>query len=378
MDRGRGYSPKEFPLRTVIFIPPLPRITGGMAVLLQIAAHLQASGQSVELALREASPSLLEAVQAALPPGLACLDCRNWNDLQLQPGDCWLIPEGWPQALLVGLQAKAHCVVYVQNWAYFLSNLPENTFWEQLPVRFIAVSEPVRHFIHYTTGRDAPLLRPAVDPALFYPPQREPAAPAGNTLRISYMPRKNSALARQIRETCTARLHSLHGGQPPYTLEWVEIHHKSPQQVAEMLRSSHIFLATGFPEGFSLPPLEAMASGCIVVGFAGLGGWDYMRQAAPLSGLPADTLDNTTCLSAYTPPLPLPPLPWSGNGFFTADADVLAAAEALEQACSLLIQGGPALARLREAAACTAAAYSPARQAAAIAQLWQHWLPSTS
>lgn len=377
MNKQRGYSPKEFALRTVIYIPPLPRITGGMAVLLQIAAHLQASGQPVALALREASPALQTALQAALPPGVPCLDCRNWDDLHLQPGDCWLCPEGWPTALLAGLQAGAHCVVYVQNWAYFLSHLPENTFWEQLPVRFLAVSEPVRHFIRYTTGRDAALLRPAVDPARFYPPASAladiaaPAAPAASTVRVSYMPRKNPALARQIREACTARLHSLHGGQPPYTLEWVEIHHKSAQQVADILRTSHIFLATGFPEGCPLPPLEAMASGCIVVGFAGLGGWDYMRpilQSAPaVPSVP------------YLPALPpLPSVPWSGNGFYTADADVFAAAKALEQACTLLLQGGPALAALREAAALTAAAYSPARQAAAIAQLWQNWIPLTN
>jgi glycosyltransferase involved in cell wall biosynthesis len=37
-----------------------------------------------------------------------------------------------------------------------------------------------------------------------------------------------------------------------------------------------IFLATGYPEGLPLPPLEAMNCGCVVVGFTGGGGQEYM------------------------------------------------------------------------------------------------------
>lgn len=41
-------------------------------------------------------------------------------------------------------------------------------------------------------------------------------------------------------------------------------------------QSSDIFVATGYPEGFSLPPLEAMACGCVVVGFTGGAGKEFM------------------------------------------------------------------------------------------------------
>jgi glycosyltransferase involved in cell wall biosynthesis len=39
-----------------------------------------------------------------------------------------------------------------------------------------------------------------------------------------------------------------------------------------------MFLALGYPEGLSLPPLEAMKSGCIVLGYSGYGGLEYMRD----------------------------------------------------------------------------------------------------
>ena len=41
-------------------------------------------------------------------------------------------------------------------------------------------------------------------------------------------------------------------------------------------QKSDIFLATGYPEGLPLPPLEAMNCGCVVVGFTGGGAKEYM------------------------------------------------------------------------------------------------------
>jgi glycosyltransferase involved in cell wall biosynthesis len=54
-------------------------------------------------------------------------------------------------------------------------------------------------------------------------------------------------------------------------------------------QKSDIFLATGYPEGFGLPPLEAMACGCVVVGFSGGGGLEYMENG--LNSLVADDGD---------------------------------------------------------------------------------------
>ena len=51
----------------------------------------------------------------------------------------------------------------------------------------------------------------------------------------------------------------------------------SPPQVAEMMRQSAFFLSFGHPEGFPIPPLEAMACGCVVVGYHGRGGREYFR-----------------------------------------------------------------------------------------------------
>ncbi len=49
------------------------------------------------------------------------------------------------------------------------------------------------------------------------------------------------------------------------------------REVARICRESLIFLSFGYPEGFGLPAAEAMASGCVVVGFHGGGGKEFFR-----------------------------------------------------------------------------------------------------
>jgi glycosyltransferase involved in cell wall biosynthesis len=48
-------------------------------------------------------------------------------------------------------------------------------------------------------------------------------------------------------------------------------------EVASILGESLVFLSFGYPEGFGLPAAEAMASGCVVVGFHGGGGREFFR-----------------------------------------------------------------------------------------------------
>ena len=47
---------------------------------------------------------------------------------------------------------------------------------------------------------------------------------------------------------------------------------------AEAMRNSAVFLSLSHKEGFGLPPAEAMACGCIVIGYHGQGGKEYFDQ----------------------------------------------------------------------------------------------------
>ncbi len=324
--------------KTYVFIPPIRKTTGGVAVLFQLAGILRDAGFEAVLALREAG----QAPEAARDfPSVA------FDQARPGPDDVWLVPEGWPNALAPGLTGKARSVVYCQNWAYFFNGLPEGVSWKSLPVSFIAVSQPVALFIETAIGAAPPVLRPGIDLGHFHPPAKKPNA---STIRTAYMPRKNKALAEQIKAMTQAR-RSATG----IAVEWVPIENLDRDGVAETLRGCHIFLATGYPEGCPLPPLEAMACGCLPVGFAGFGGWDYMRQARP--GDPA-------------PSFPQRPVPWGGNGLYAHDGDVLAAALALEEALCWLTNADPRLDAALAACRATVSHYGLDQQREAVLALW--------
>lgn len=326
--------------RTFLFLPPLRKPAGGLAVLLRLAAHLHRAGYPVALSPRETVPDAV----AELAPEVSLVP---FDELRLTPDDIWLVPEGWPNALAPGLAAGARCLVYCQNWAYLHNGLPENVSWNSLPVSFLAVSDPVARFIELATGSRPPILRPGIDLGLFRPGPDKP----GDEVRVAYMPRKNKALADQITRLVQAR-------QPRTGLpvRFTEIKDMTQAQVATALGQSHIFLAVGFPEGCPLPPLEAMACGCVVVGYAGLGGFDYLRPVPP----------------AFDPAWPpLRPVPWGGNAFVTPDADVAQTVLALEAAARTILDGGPALADILRHAGDCARAYGLAAQAEAACRVWE-------
>lgn len=329
-------------MTTYVALPPLPRPTGGLTVLHRLAAALADAGLDVRFAAREGD--------VFAPDFSRHVPVVPWSQAKPGPADVWLCPEGWVNLLAPGL-TKARCVVYCQNWAYLFSGLPQGVTWDRLPAEFLAVSRPVARYLGQALGVEPPVLRPGIDLAVFSPPDSRPAAPP---VRVAWMPRKNSAMGRMAADFLRAR--QVRGLCP--ALEWVEISGQDQAGVAGLLRSCHLFLATGFPEGCPLPPLEAMACGCLPVGFTGFGGLDYMRQADPdlpgTLGPPEEDPDG-----------------FPGNGLWVADADVLAAALALERAAQWVVSGPELLRAALEGCRQTAAAYSLAAQAAAAVRLWR-------
>jgi glycosyltransferase involved in cell wall biosynthesis len=90
--------------------------------------------------------------------------------------------------------------------------------------------------------------------------------------QIAFMPRKHPDEARQVLNTLALR-GALDG------FEVIAIDGVSEHEAARILRESLIFLSFGYPEGFSLPPAEAMACGCLTIGYHGMGAREYMLPA---------------------------------------------------------------------------------------------------
>lgn len=250
-------------MRTFLFLPPVRRPTGGVAVILRLAEVLHRSGRQTALVARERA-GWIPGESADRAPVIL------WEDLALGPGDLWLVPEGWVNALAPGLEAKARCLVYCQNWAYLFSALPEGVQWSRLPVEFLAVSDPVAWFMEQALGRRPAVLRPGIDLARFRPPA---AKPQGKP-RVAFMPRKNKALAQQIRAVFGSR-------NGPGRLDWRAIDGLDAPGVAQALQEAHLFsdhrLSRGLPpaapgdHGLRLPACGLQRPGGLGLHAAGPG-----------------------------------------------------------------------------------------------------------
>lgn len=103
----------------------------------------------------------------------------------------------------------------------------------------------------------------SIDPSLFY-------HQAQKKNQIAFMPRRGAWELREVINVLRFR---------GTLIDWTvaRIHGMTHEEVAQTLRESRIFIATGLMEGWPLPPAEAMASGCFVVGYHGQGGKEYFE-----------------------------------------------------------------------------------------------------
>ena len=67
--------------------------------------------------------------------------------------------------------------------------------------------------------------------------------------------------------------------QQPWMKKWslVDIQSRPHAEVIKLLQGCALFLSFGHPEGFGLPVAEAMACGCAVIGYSGLGGRELFQ-----------------------------------------------------------------------------------------------------
>jgi len=164
----------------------------------------------------------------------------------------------------------------------------------------------------------------------FFHEQQQP-----RKLQVAYMPDKRPREAPVVR----ALLHHLY---PAFkAVPWVPIADVSRRTCAEIMAQSAVFASFSWLEGLGLPPLEAMAAGCLVCGFDGHGGSDF---ASP------------------------------DNGSWVAEGDHEGYAHALAAALQLAHAAGPELARRRTAGHTTAAGYSKERFALELEAAWRNIL----
>jgi len=228
------------------------------------------------------------------------------TDFRVLKTDTLVVPEDYAAAIRRCRNLSCRKVLFCQGHYCIFDGLEPGEKWSDFGFStYLCTSILMRQVMKRWFGVDASVVSPCVDTA-FYSDEPKPLGPP---FTVATMPRKGRRQLRFVQGLLAAD-----GSGTSEALSWVEISGMPQEDVATRLRNAHIYVATGVNEGLGLPPLEAMAAGCLVVGFAGGGGAEYATAE---------------------------------NGVWVPDEDVWALAEALEQTISAL--SNPAAAGLLQA-----------------------------
>ncbi|MGS0747759.1 glycosyltransferase [Halpernia sp. GG3] len=162
-------------------------------------------------------------------------------------------------------------VIFNQNCYYTfrhfsLENDVENNIYKNPKLLgTIVASNDAENYLSYTFPKINVLkIRLGIDGAIF-------KYTSIKKKQIAYMPRKLSEDVLQV-------LNILQNRNNIVGWKLFPIENKDEAEVSEIMQESAIFLSFNHKEGFGLPPAEAMACGCVVIGYKGQGGKDYFNE----------------------------------------------------------------------------------------------------
>ncbi|HYD63843.1 glycosyltransferase [Azospirillum sp.] len=249
------------------------------------------------------------------------------EDFVTRSTDIYVIPEPWNDQLLAFKDRDCRKVVFCQNHHYIFYGIGRGESYEKsygVSTVFCCgdvIAEYLRNSLGY---QRVPVVHNGIDLDLFKPRVKRRV--------IAYMPRKMTVESTFIRGTFRCR-------HPQYkNVPWIGIHDLPQSEVARILGESAVFLSLGKLEGVGLPPLEAMAAGCFVVGFKGDGGREFATD---------------------------------DNGFWCDAEDLVSCADQLARAMSLCEQPNEETRRRRAAMRQTVNGYTLDRMAAELLAFWR-------
>lgn len=134
-------------------------------------------------------------------------------------------------------------------------------------VAALATSRTIDEFLHFTTPPDFPV---------YHVPLFDPHVPAEETWQPM---RRIAALTTRLPDDMVAlRQLVLRSPDMPSGWEFVGLSGLSPVELRAELARTAVFVSSADHDGFSLPALEAMGVGALVVGFTGTGAREYLRE----------------------------------------------------------------------------------------------------
>jgi hypothetical protein len=191
------------------------------------------------------------------------------DDVRLTTADLLVFPEIFGQ-FVPRLTPDIFKVIFNQNAYHTFYQTPlgqdiAGLYSRPDVVAVAVISDDNRNYLTYAFP-EVPLvrIRYGFDDQVWQPSSEAPGR------RLAYMPRRRATEASQVLHLLAAR-----GALAGW--EVVPIDGLSEREVAAALRGCALFLSFSQHEGCPLPPTEALASGCHVIGYHGFGGAEYFE-----------------------------------------------------------------------------------------------------
>ena len=261
-------------MKIVFFCPPVSVINGGIKYTFRMAECLRELGYDAIVFEQNAQrPTWFTSSVPIVGQGIFSPDADH----------IYVLPEDQPHILSSFRSFPQRKLIYSQNHFYGALGIGDTEGYADYGITDIICSsltiynhsrlrhpKLLCHLVPYGVNND-----------LFRPSSEKHDV-------ITYMPRKRSIEAAYIRDMFRFIY-------PEYrNWQWLELNGLGESEVAAAMARARIFLSLSRLEGFGLTPLEAMASGCVVSGFTGIGGREYATTG---NGFWADEDDFPSCIS---------------------------------------------------------------------------------
>ena len=298
--------------RVYFYCPPVNFASGGMGTLLRLAKNLKEDGFNVKLVYqprldqrasyedsmkesqkqkKQVQINVFEKFEPTwmdfdldgieiIPLGEGEIIFNDQNrtkvearPLAVSPEDLLIIPEGFPDVMQKTMQTACKRIVLAQSWFYVLNAMQPGQTWQHFGIQdVISVSDAITEYLgSVMPGLRVKNIKQGINRELFKVPEKI----SKKVPMVAY-----SASRGQENKLKTINLIKTFYMFYPH-LRWVrfvELANMSREEFADRLSSSAFALYTDDIAGFGTLPLEAMACGTHVVGWASFGGKEYMNE----------------------------------------------------------------------------------------------------
>lgn len=188
--------------------------------------------------------------------------------LDISDKDTIVLPEFYGKDLEDAF-ADYTTIVYNQNCYYSFrgynySDNIDNSIYNQNRLKAVIVaSEDAKRYMNTFSNKPLFRVKYGIDSSVFNYNKNKKR-------QIAYMPRK-------LREDAIQVFNILHHNKALNGWDIAPISGLNESEVAKILGESAVFLSFNHREGFGMPPAEAMACGCVVVGYQGQGGREIFK-----------------------------------------------------------------------------------------------------